>query len=252
MITLDRLVNDLFTDPKLTDARLRSFADDHLLRLTLNNPGGVYTSLITATAASYTGYFGTITDLRVKEAIRQNLTITTRKAKALVLGRLHTVQGLVIYRFGLGSATYEAFFPHGMMEYTGARIDDLILGLNRFRTACATHLSATDPAEVGQVDADINAFAAARTAQRTVFAEEDALRTGRTVSRKDLTRQLTRNLLMIAADMIDDPDRFKDYYDPTYLPTRTKAGASGETIEMTIGPGATVNISEGLTPGTAL
>lgn len=244
MITLDKLIQDLFDDPKLSNSNLRSFSDDHLVRLSLNNPGGVYSPLITATTTRYTGYFGSMTDLAVKEAIRQNLTITTNQVKDVVLERIRTVNGLVVYRFGAGSAIYESFYPHGMSEYTEARLDDLTTILSRFGSAAATHLTATDPTEVSAINADILAFNNARTAQHTVFAEEDMLRTGRNVTRKELTRQLTRNLLIIAADMIDDADRFNDYYDPSYLPRNNNSTDADGIFQGTVDAGATVNIAQ--------
>jgi hypothetical protein len=252
MIALEKLIQDLFDDPKLSNTNLRSFSDDHLVRLSLNNPGGVYSPLITDTAARYTGYFGSMTDLAVKEAIRQNLTITTIQVRVAVIERIRTVNGLVVYRFGAGSATYESFYPHGLSEYTEARLDDLTVLLSRFASAAGTHLTATDPAEVTAINADILAFNNARTAQHTVFAEEDMLRTGRNVTRKELTRQLTRNLLIIAADMIDDADRFNDYFDSTYLPRSSSSSTTDGTFEGTVEAGATVNITKDIAPDAQL
>jgi len=252
MITLGRLIEDLFDEPKLSNANLRSFADDHMVRLSLNNPGGVYSPLIADTATRYTGYFGNITDLVVKEAIRQNLTVTTNLMKDAMIERIRSVHGLVVYRFGAESAIYESFFPYGLTEYNLARLDDLTTLLTRFASAAGTHLTATDPAEVTAINNAISAFNNARSAQHTVFAEEDMLRTGRNATRKELTRQLTRNLLIIAADMIDDADRFNDYFDTSYLPRNGSSADADGIFEGTVDAGATANITKDLAPDVEL
>ena len=103
-----------------------------------------------------------------------------------------------------------------------------------------------------QVNTDIAAFNNARTAQRTVFAEEDLLRTGRNTTRKELTRHLTQNLLVIAADMVDDSDRFNDYYDTSFLPRNSSGDADSGIFEGTVGAGTSANITSGIAPGTEL
>ncbi|MGE0636347.1 MAG: hypothetical protein AB7G44_09920 [Bacteroidia bacterium] len=215
MLNPIRLVNDLFDDAELSNANLRGFTENFLIRLAGNNPGGIYTTLITDTTTKYTAFYGKITNEVVKEAISQGLTITTNQAREDVTEELSKLQGLVKYRFGAGSSTYQQFYPYGMEEYHQSKIDDLATILDRFVTAATTHLSAAEAAPVITLTGD---FKTARNAQVTVFAEVDVIETGKHEDRKALTMQLTFDFLTIAGNNIDNEDAFDDYYDPRYLP----------------------------------
>ncbi|MGE0636682.1 MAG: hypothetical protein AB7G44_11305 [Bacteroidia bacterium] len=215
MINIVRLCFDLFDDEKLSNANLRGFTEDFLIRVSGNNPGGIYTALITDTTNKYTNFFGKISSELVKEAISQGLTIATTNAKVAVIGELSKLQNLVKYRFGETSSIYQEFYPYGMEEYHQSKIDDLGPILDRFVTAANTHLSAAEAAPAGTLT---TAFKTARTAQVTVFAEVDVLETGKHADRKELTKQLTFDFLTIASNNIDDADAFDDYYNPRFLP----------------------------------
>lgn len=247
MILLTRLVNDIFADRELTDSNLRAFAEDHLIRLANNNPGSVYTPLITATTTLYTAYYGSMTSEATKEAISEGLTIAMNAAATAVLDKLSNQRDLVAYKFGADSPTYQQFFPQGMDEYRRARLDDLTTILDRYMVAANLHLTADFPAEVTEVGNLITAYTTARTAQRDAFSETDTLRTGRRESRKELTLQLTRNILTLAIDFLENPDGFDDYYDAQLLPlssgvdTDTPSTDTGATLGGTVTDMATGN-----------
>ncbi|MCG3164341.1 MAG: hypothetical protein POELPBGB_00095 [Bacteroidia bacterium] len=222
MLNPIRLCFDLFDNEKLSNANLRGFTDNFLIRLALNNPGGIYTGLITDTTGKYTAFYGKITNEAVKDAISQGLTIATNNAKTAVIGELSNLQNLVKYRFGETSSTYQEFYPHGMDEYHQAKIDDIATILDRFVVAATTHLTAAEAAQAVTLTGN---FKTARNAQVTVFAEVDILGTGKHADRKALTMQLTVDFLTIASNNVDNPDGFDDYYDPRFLPL-TDAGQS--------------------------
>lgn len=226
MLELTRLVNDIFDDRDLSDSKLRAYADDHLLRLANNNPGSVYTPLISDTTTAYTAYYGSMTDEATKEAVSEGLTITMNTAKDAVLEKLRKQRDLVAFKFGADSPTYQQFFPQGLNEYNQAQLDDLTTILDRYSAAANLHLTLDFPAEVTEVDALITAYKDARVAQRDAFSETDALRTDRRENRKALTLQLTKNILTLAIDFLEDTDGFDDYYDPQLLPLGSSGGGT--------------------------
>jgi hypothetical protein len=215
MINIVRLIKDIYDDRELIDSRLRTFADDHIIRLANNNPGSIYDPMIAATTAAYTAYYGAFNNELVIEAVTQGLTIATNNAATAVKNKLSNQQKYIDYTFGEGSEIYQEFFPYGMTEYHNARIDDLGSLLERYVTAANTHLT---PAQVGEVVPLVTAFTTARTAQRTAFSQTDTLRTGRRDTRKALTMQLTRNTLALASDHLGNVDVFDNYFDLTLLP----------------------------------
>lgn len=245
MLNPERLVDDLFDDPKLSDINLRAFSEDHLMRLSLpvNNLGGVYSTLVAETTTKYNAFFGSMTNESVKKAISEGLTIATMNARAALLAYLSKLQGLIKFKFGENSPTYQQFFPLGMTEYYEARLDELETIIQRFINAANANLLASHPTEVAELVSKANDFETARDAQQSAFAEIENLQTGRRDNRKNLTHQFTTNLLSIAINNIGNPDNFNNYYNPIYLPLTE----SSNTISGLIAPGTTLTaINEGI------
>lgn len=240
MIKLVKLTNDLFDDPALSDVKLKPFAEDHLVRLGNNNPGGIYSTLISAATTAYTDYFGSLTSQATKEAISEGLTIATTNARNVVLEKLSSQQGLVAYKFGKDSPTYQEFFPQRLEAFHRAKLDELPVLLTAYTEAATTHLTADFPAEVTAITGLITAYQSARNAQRNAFSETDIIRTGRRANRKVLTRQLTVNMLTLAIDFLENPDGFDDYYDTQYLPKPSASGSDDDAPTEPTGPTAVV------------
>ncbi len=229
MLNPIRLVNDIFDDVTFSDIKFQPFANDHLIRLGNNNPGGIYSQLITDTTAAYMGYYGQLTSQDTKVAISEGLTITTNNTKDAVLAKLSSQRGLVAYKFGDDSAIYQEFFPQGLEAYNKARLDDLPRLLDNYVVAATTHLTADFLPEVAAIGLLVTAYANARNTQLGIFSETDTIRTGRREMRKVLSRQLTKNMLTLAIDFLENPDRFDDYYDEEMLPLTTGGNDDGDT-----------------------
>lgn len=250
-MNLEKLTENIFDDKNLSDTNLRFFTDDHLLRLSLaaNNPGGIYSPLITDTTTKYNAFFGRMTDAATKKAISEGLTITMEATKKAAIDFISDLRNLVIFKFRENSATYQEFYPQGMTEYHNANLPELPMLLQRYLTAATTHLNGSNPAEVTELTTKIDAFNAARTAQLTTFAEVENLQTGRREDRTALTLQLTTNILTIALNNLLNPDNFNNYYNPSYLPQSD----STLSVSGTIAALATeVAINEGIITASSI
>jgi len=224
MLNPERLIEDLFDDQRLSDAKLRGFSDDALLRMSFpdNNPGGIYSTLITDTTSKYNAFFGKMNNVAIKKAISEGLTVTMEASRTAVVNYISDLNNLVKFKFKNSPATYQEFYPLGMKEYYDADLSQLPTLLARIKAAANTHLLASNPAEVGELIALIDAFTAARTAQQTLFIEVENLSTGRREDRKALTLQLTTNMLTIALNNLGNADNYNNYYNPSYLPLADK------------------------------
>ena len=220
MINLERLVNDIFEDEKLYDYNLRSFTEDHLIRLSLpaNNPGGIYAPVIASTTTKYSNFFGKITNEITKKAISEGLTASMDAAKTAALAETSLFEKLVTYKFSANIGIYDQFYPQGLSEYHNATIGQLTSLFARLLNAANTNMLVSNPVEVGLLQTKIDAFINARIAQEIAFAEVDNLQTGRREDRQLLTLQLTTNMLTIALNNLLNPDNFNNYYNPSYLP----------------------------------
>lgn len=218
MINPIRLCNDLFDTKELSDSNLRTFAEDHLLRLSNNNPGAIYSSLITDTTTKFTAYFGKMSSEQLQSQIKEGLTVTKQQSRDAVEAKISSLQGLIKYKFGETSNVYQAFYPQGSEFYYKAKDGDLLTLLNTYQALATTHLNADFPADVTEYIALKTAFKEALAAQKNAFSLIDNLITGKNTDRKALTVQLTQNFLIIASNNIGNRDQFDDYYDPAYLP----------------------------------
>lgn len=235
MLNLIRLVNDLFDDEKLFDPELRSFSEDHLVRLSQpeNNPAGIYSGLITDLTNKYNAYYGKITNEATKKAIAEGTTATRNAARKAAEEKISQLQGLVKYKFGETSGTYQEFYPLGASEYQNAREGDVGTLFDRFVGRAVAHLTADYPADVTAITNLVTAFDNAYTARETAVAQVDIAGTGKLADRQALTTQLTTNFLTIAINNIGNPAKFNDYYDPRFLPITDSVESFNGTINAT-------------------
>lgn len=246
----EKLIEDLFDDKNLADYNLRSFCDDHLLRLSIPelNPGGIYNTIITATNTKYNAFFGKMTNEVTKKAISQGLTVNMETAKSEALEEVSHFENLVAFKFKPNTGTYKQFYPQGVSEYYDATIDQLPTIFTRIENAANANLLASNPADVAALIAKLSTFKDARAAQEVSFAEVENLQTGRREDRQALTLQLTTNLLTIALNNLLNADSFNNYYNPSYLPLADKT----TTVSGIIAAATTVMaVNEGVITGSS-
>ena len=68
MLHLNRLTLDIFSRSRQSDVDLRAFAENHIVRLGINNAGGIYDPLISATTVVYTAFNESLVSESVKKA----------------------------------------------------------------------------------------------------------------------------------------------------------------------------------------
>ena len=114
----DSFYTDLFDKHSIIDARLQVFLRNLIASLTANNPGGVFTTLITSLTADYTTYFGNFETKGVNIAERKGLTSSLDTVSKLfadtVRGKYNTIASV----YPLGTSVYIEFFPKGLTEFS--------------------------------------------------------------------------------------------------------------------------------------
>ena len=251
MINPIRLCYDLFNDEKFSDSNLNDFSSDFLVRLANNNPGAIYSTLITNTTTKYTAYYGRMASEVQRLQIKEALTVTKKEARNAAEAKVGSLQGLVKYKYGEGSAVYQEFYPQGMEKFYKAKDGDLAIYLDGFVASAVTYLTADYPTEVTAITALTTAYKDALQAQNNAFSLVDNVITGKREDRKALTEQLTLNFLTIAGNNIDNPEKFEDYFDPAYLPIseapRTYNGMVNANSTITAIPAGRITRSSNLT-----
>src|SRR4051812_45423045 len=96
-----------FLDTKnISDDHIREFTEIHLQRLTANNPGGIYSTMITDTTTVYTAYFGSISDEDLKFSLQQGCTISMNAALKGFIQTVQQKEGIIKGTWGKASAQY--------------------------------------------------------------------------------------------------------------------------------------------------
>ena len=207
----------IFDSPKISDDNLRKFAETNLQRLSADNPGGVFTPLITATTAAYQAYFGAIVDEATRAALQKGMTLRKDEALDVFLEAVRRQEGRIRAEFGDGSAEYTEFYPQGLGEYNEATLANVESLMLRYAQAAARHLAVLGQPFVDAFAAYHAEFAAARTAQLLAIGEVQAEKADTRATRDGLEDQLMDNLLTLAMKFKRDPDAGMAYFDQSFL-----------------------------------
>ena len=214
-------LNDLFTDifelKKITNARLTTFANFHLVALVRNNPGGIFDALIAPTENtlkalrnSEQGKYGSIGD-------RKGTTLAKKKARVAFNRFIRRNEGAVRAKFAETSAPYKEFFPTGLTAYDRAS-DMKYQGLLHNIIARATQYEADLGSDFkNQATTLTNAYLDAGKNQVKSKSKIGGFRNEISLERAELTRQLTFNALFIAASFLLQPEKQQLYFRTSLL-----------------------------------
>jgi hypothetical protein len=217
MINLETFFKNHFDSNKLSDNKVKKFAEIHIQRLAAHNDANEFTDMINDTTSAYEGYFGAITDEDTKNAMRQSLTKTKDLLFANIKKLVSQKEGIIAGSWGKDSPVYQEFFPYGKTEYGQATLANIDQLMERFIQACGRHQAAL-PTGFGVEFQNLhNQFKAARTSQLHMDGKVEEGRTISSTTRDVLEIQLMKNLLNIAAMFIGKVERCNDFFDQSFL-----------------------------------
>lgn len=217
MLSFDKIFADWFADEGLSNQDLEAGTRDHLDRLRKGNDQGRFDTLIVATEARYTGYFGKRSDVSTGLSTGKGQTLTLAAAEeALVKWLTGDGRDYVDYKLK-DKAQRLRFYPKGAVEYHQAdypewpglleRYDQALKELGAgfetdFKTTYTTHRDA------------LLAALAAQSGQKK--AQADA-RVGTKAERALLTRQLSRNARQLGLDFDEQPGMALTFFDRQFF-----------------------------------
>ena len=219
MIDLSRFFLVLFMGEKISKQELRSFVDDFLKKLAVQNTNGLYDEMLNATIAAYETFFGAITNLDVKAAIQKSRTASMN----LVMQAFKTsVQssGLVIEGLFKNKPEFEEFFPLGRTEVSEVTLENVETIMKRLVAATATHRAKVGDAIAKEFEAYPELFKEARGVQLTEIAKVGDIRQEAKDARLALAIQMTKNVLDIAKNNIGNTDAAKLFFNQSLLEER--------------------------------
>lgn len=241
MINLSVFFKNHFDTKEVSDDNMRKFADIELQRMITNNPGGIYDVIITNTGVVYTVYFGAIGDEAVRTAVKEGTTVELNLEIDRFKHDVSRKEGLIRSLYGVGSGTYQEFFPQGLTAYANADLGNIHTFTKIMKDASIAHAADVGAAFVTLfTDYDTNILAK-REAQNVLIGEVAGKRDTTETSRNALEVQLMVNVLTIAINNIGNFSAVDTYFDQSFI---QRGGPSSETFDGNVSSGGTANVFE--------
>ncbi len=156
MIDLYRFFVNPFGDEDISNTELDKFTSAHLAALVANNPGGVLSASITATANLHTAFGGTISSETVKLGLQKAATQAKQDFRDTLPNELSKIHGAALAKFGRRSPVLLEIFPGGLEAFNAAddsELDGLLDALVTALAARTTDLTATPHDQAGTLRA---------------------------------------------------------------------------------------------------
>ena len=204
---------DFFETRDVTLNRLQKFTRDVIQRLTLDNPGGVFTALIADLTSYYEALFGSLTEADAGISQRRGSAGQMWGALADLQNQLEQDEDLINYKNQKNPGLRAAFFPNDREEYSRASLltaDVLFTRVVNAATAHAAVLGADfDAPRYAQL---YTAFKAAREGTGAGDEQSAKARAEASTHRTTLTERLTDAVKLVAAQFLRDEPRCRAYF----------------------------------------
>lgn len=204
---------DFFAGRDVTLPRLQKYSLDAIQRLTLDNPGDVFTPLVADLTTFHTALFGAITDTDAGISQRRTQAQLMWGAVADLQHQLEEDEDLIDYKSKKNPAIRLAFFPNGRQEYSHATLLTADLLFARAQAAATTHAKTLGPEfDPALYTGFYTAFKDARDGTGAGDEQSAKARADAQHHRQDLTLRLTDAVKLVAGQFPRDEARASAYF----------------------------------------
>lgn len=248
MIQLFRFFQVLFLSTRISRDVMKNFAEDHINRLTGHNPGGIFTTILTAVTAAYNAYFGDLASESVNEAVKKGKTKAMEESREALVALVVENEPLVKYTYRSNPSVYQEFYPEGLEEYHQSSISNLQTIGERYKAALTAHTTDFPAAVISAFTTKLNTFVANRAAQLSAKGDVASERSDIAGSKQELAQALTLNVLTIATHFLGDITKADVYFDQSILDAAFARSAT--KVEQDIDPAETQNVFDNISAPT--
>lgn len=200
-----------------SDLHTKNFSEDLLVRITHYNDLGQYDVMLNDTQAAHTAFFGEITSEDILKALRMGRT----RSVDIIIDRFKTnishYEDVINVKYLKEDPKYIEVFPQGVTEYSKASKTNITVLFTRIGTWVTTNAAGFDPAFVTEVSGYLTDYNTARGEQldkkqdvkAAIFTSADA--------RTALELQLSKNLLNLAIEFMDEPAKGCAFFNQNLL-----------------------------------
>ena len=214
-----KLFANFFNDKEISDEEMKDFSQDGIARITANNGGGLFTTILNDTVNAHTTYFGAITDKDIKFAVQQSLTMSKDNIVRTFKQTVSEKEGIIKGSFagGVNAPEYQQFFPLGLTEYANATMGNIEVLMTRMVTASGNHSGVLGAAFVGIWTAIQSNYNTARSLQLNKKGEVGVALETIDTNRLPLELQWCKNLHFIGFTYPGQPDICATFFNQSLL-----------------------------------
>jgi hypothetical protein len=207
-----RLSKDLFQSANFSRNELNLFTVDFISKVKGKKIDGFSEDEVTALVAAHNEFVGNYGNLASKSAKQKGKTISRQEARNNIIDFIKQKEGLIKSTFKKGSAVYTEFYPQGVSEYHSATVEGIKVLLIRYSDAAQKYENELGKDFVNTLLELQTSYVNARDNQVSDKAENKNTEVALKKSRKALTVQLTKCVLLIAANTIGKEAEFLSYF----------------------------------------
>lgn len=206
---------DYFETKDVTLKRLQKFSLSAIQRLGLDNPGGVFTTLVSDLTTLHTDLFGSMVEADAGIATRRSQAQRMWGAIAKLQDQLEIDEPLIDFKSKQSKNPHlrTAFFPNNREEYSRASLLTADLLFTRAQEAALAHAAALGADfKAGLYTEFYDEFKAARAGTGAGDEQTDKARAAATNQRDALTQRLTDAVKLVAAQFLRDEARCRSFF----------------------------------------
>lgn len=239
MINLQHLFQDFFADDGFSLTELVGTGGDWVGRMTVTNPGAVFTPRINALAAALAAVESNTTDAGVKLALQKSATANKKNFRTALVGNMAKVQAKVVAQYGKEGVELLEIFPKGLAPFAvNAKEEPLENELGVVAAGLTAHVADLGAPVVSEVGGYLSAWLVVYNASKgSKDVKKSSNLTGGDL-RKTLQLEMTKTALFVACTYPGDTVKGA-YYLPTEKLFNPQAHPPGAcTIEVSGGAGS--------------
>jgi hypothetical protein len=229
------LFEDFLADGRFSVTEKVTTAGEWVGRMTLNNPGGVFSPRVTALQGALSAVEANSTDKGVKLGAQKTATTNKKNFRKALVGNMARVHAKVVAQFGKDSAEVAGVFPKGLAPFAENELQVVLAGLTTYQAQLTTGPMTDVGGYISSWLVVYNAAKGSKTAKVSSGASGTTLM-------KTLQIEMTKTALFVAFTFPGDDSKC-DLYLPTTSLFNPEAHPPGPTTLEASGGAGSISIT---------
>ena len=226
MLSLAIFFRNPFAGRQYGIGRLLAFTTDHLGRLRAASLGGVWPARIAATAAALAVFNGRDVSHGSSLGERKTSKAALRAFRRALPERLGALYVALQMKYGARSPQLKTFFPRGRTYFARCKDDVLEPSLKALAAEVSERAVELGPAVVALASSLVSDWQPVYAASEACSSAQSMAEYNRRGARAALVRELYLNLLVLAQEYPDQPEKLGSFMQQSFLTQKRRRAAA--------------------------